>query len=150
MITKKWNFLRECFSPFFLGAFLFDFVYLLLFLFFIISLSFSPFRKQQSNHSMLGVHASAWAIIHYGYIARKQSLTGVCLDSLSRYAKTVGTGLHTALSVVSFWKIPMLSKRKLETTNSVSVIQILILCYWKSGPWGDILVLLPTKKVACF
>ena len=40
--------------------------------------------KQQSNHSMLGVHASAWAIIHYGYIARKQGLTGVCLDSLSR------------------------------------------------------------------
>ena len=33
---------------------------------------------------MLGVHASAWAIIHYGYIARKQGLTGVCLDSLSR------------------------------------------------------------------
>ena len=41
--------------------------------------------KQQSNHSMLGVHASAWAIIHYGYIARKQNLTGVCLDWLSRF-----------------------------------------------------------------
>ncbi|XP_068742186.1 transformation/transcription domain-associated protein-like isoform X1 [Montipora capricornis] len=48
-------------------------------------------EAQQSNHSMLGVHASAWAIIHYGYIARKQSLTGVCLDSLSR--------IHTIPSV---------------------------------------------------
>lgn len=38
----------------------------------------------QSNHSMLGVHASAQAIIHFGKIARKHSLTGVCLDSLSR------------------------------------------------------------------
>ncbi|XP_078376381.1 transformation/transcription domain-associated protein-like isoform X4 [Oculina patagonica] len=48
-------------------------------------------HEPQSNHSMLGVHASAWAIIHYGYIARKQGLTGVCLDSLSR--------IHTIPSV---------------------------------------------------
>ncbi|XP_048580263.1 transformation/transcription domain-associated protein isoform X2 [Nematostella vectensis] len=48
-------------------------------------------EQQQSNHAMLGVHASAWAIIHYGYIARKQNLTGVCLDSLSR--------IHTIPSV---------------------------------------------------
>ena len=33
---------------------------------------------------MLGVHASAQAIIHFGKIARKHGLTGVCLDSLSR------------------------------------------------------------------
>ena len=31
---------------------------------------------------MLGVHASAQAIIHFGKIARKHGLTGVCLDSL--------------------------------------------------------------------
>ncbi|CAH3023319.1 unnamed protein product [Porites evermanni] len=48
-------------------------------------------HEPQSNHSMLGVHASAWAIIHYGYIARKQNLTGVCLDWLSR--------IHTIPSV---------------------------------------------------
>ena len=41
--------------------------------------------QSQSNHSMLGVHASAQAIIHFGKIARKHNLTGVCLDSLSRY-----------------------------------------------------------------
>ena len=39
---------------------------------------------QQNNHSMLGVHASAQAIIHFGKIARKHNLSGVCLDSLSR------------------------------------------------------------------
>ena len=39
---------------------------------------------QASNHSMLGVHASAQAIIHFGKIARKQNLTGVCRDSLSK------------------------------------------------------------------
>lgn len=38
----------------------------------------------QQNTSMLGVHASAQAIIHFGKIARKHNLTGVCLDSLSR------------------------------------------------------------------
>ena len=37
-----------------------------------------------SNHSMLGVHASAQAIIHFGKIARKHNLCLVCLDSLSR------------------------------------------------------------------
>ncbi|CAB4061236.1 TRRAP [Lepeophtheirus salmonis] len=37
-----------------------------------------------NNNSMLGVHASAQAIIHFGKIARKHNLTGVCLESLSR------------------------------------------------------------------
>ncbi|XP_068621131.1 transcription-associated protein 1 isoform X2 [Battus philenor] len=37
-----------------------------------------------SNHSMLGVHASAQAIIHFAKIARKHNLSGVCLDSLHR------------------------------------------------------------------
>merc|ERR1711971_422814 len=39
---------------------------------------------QASNHSMLGVHASAQAISHFGKIARKQNLSSVCLDSLSK------------------------------------------------------------------
>lgn len=41
-------------------------------------------HDQTVNHSMLGVHASAQAIIHFGKIARKHNLTGVCLGSLSR------------------------------------------------------------------
>lgn len=41
-------------------------------------------HDQSVNHSMLGVHASAQAIIHFGKIARKHNLTGVCLGSLSR------------------------------------------------------------------
>ncbi|XP_041366452.1 transformation/transcription domain-associated protein-like [Gigantopelta aegis] len=45
----------------------------------------------QNNHSMLGVHASAQAIIHFGKIARKHNLTGVSLDTLSR--------IHTIPSV---------------------------------------------------
>jgi transformation/transcription domain-associated protein len=39
---------------------------------------------QTPNHSMLGVHASAQAIIHFAKIARKHNLSGVCLDSLQR------------------------------------------------------------------
>merc|ERR1719340_74765 len=39
---------------------------------------------QASNHSMLGVHASAQAIIHFGKIARKHNLTSVCVESLSK------------------------------------------------------------------
>ena len=49
------------------------------------------YLQNQSNNSMLGVHASAQAMIHYGKIARKHNLTGVCLDSLSR--------IHTIPSV---------------------------------------------------
>ncbi|KAJ9592433.1 hypothetical protein L9F63_015849, partial [Diploptera punctata] len=41
-------------------------------------------HDQATNHSMLGVHASAQAIVHFGKIARKHNLSGVCLDSLSR------------------------------------------------------------------
>ena len=40
--------------------------------------------QQASSHSMLGVHASAQAIIHFGKIARKHNLTSVCVESLSR------------------------------------------------------------------
>lgn len=40
--------------------------------------------QQASSHSMLGVHASAQAIIHFGKIARKHNLTSVCVESLSK------------------------------------------------------------------
>lgn len=41
-------------------------------------------QDQTTNHSLLGVHASMQAIIHFGKIARKQNLCGVCLDSLAK------------------------------------------------------------------
>nr|XP_054766791.1 transformation/transcription domain-associated protein-like [Lytechinus pictus] len=47
--------------------------------------------SQQHNHTMLGVHASAQSIINYGKVARKHSLIGPALDSLSR--------IHTIPSV---------------------------------------------------
>ena len=47
--------------------------------------------EQAQRDSMQGVHASAQAIIHFGKVARKHGLTGVCLDSLSR--------IHTIPSV---------------------------------------------------
>ncbi|XP_015602005.1 transformation/transcription domain-associated protein [Cephus cinctus] len=49
-----------------------------------ISSHYDSQQDQTTNHSMLGVHASAQAIIHFGKIARKHNLSGVCLDSLSR------------------------------------------------------------------
>ena len=55
------------------------------------NLSSSLPDTQSNNHAMLGVHASAWSIIHYGHVARKHDMTGVCLDSLSR--------IHTIPSV---------------------------------------------------
>lgn len=45
----------------------------------------------QASHAMLGVHASAQSIIHYGKVARKHNLVSVCLDSLNR--------IHTIPSV---------------------------------------------------
>jgi len=41
-------------------------------------------QDQTVNHSLLGIHASMQAIIHFGKIARKQNLCGVCLDSLAK------------------------------------------------------------------
>ncbi|XP_032685098.1 transformation/transcription domain-associated protein [Odontomachus brunneus] len=43
-----------------------------------------PDSHSAPSHSVLGVHASMQSIIHYGKIARKQNLYGVCLDSLSK------------------------------------------------------------------
>lgn len=42
-------------------------------------------QEQQHNHAMLGVHASAQAIIHFAKIARKHNLPSVCWDCLNRY-----------------------------------------------------------------
>ncbi|XP_043599030.1 transformation/transcription domain-associated protein isoform X1 [Bombus pyrosoma] len=49
-----------------------------------ISSHYDSQQDQTTNHSMLGVHASVQAIIHFGKIARKHNLCGVCLDSLSK------------------------------------------------------------------
>ncbi|KAH7963447.1 hypothetical protein HPB52_021214 [Rhipicephalus sanguineus] len=46
--------------------------------------SLVPEVPGNQHQSMLGVHASAQSIIHYGKIARKHGLVNVCLDSLSR------------------------------------------------------------------
>lgn len=37
-----------------------------------------------TNNTLFGIHASAQSIIHFGKIARKHKLTGVCLESLSK------------------------------------------------------------------
>lgn len=48
----------------------------------------SHLEKQQAEvnktNTMVGAHASAQAIIHFGKMARKHNLTSVCQDSLSR------------------------------------------------------------------
>ncbi|KAK1124236.1 hypothetical protein K0M31_006611 [Melipona bicolor] len=49
-----------------------------------ISSHYDSQQDQTNNHSMLGVHASVQAIIHFGKIARKHNLCGVCLESLSK------------------------------------------------------------------
>ncbi|XP_037947653.1 transcription-associated protein 1 isoform X2 [Teleopsis dalmanni] len=41
-------------------------------------------QQPDQGNIMLGVHASAQAIIYFGKIARKQGLTGVCQETLSR------------------------------------------------------------------
>ncbi|XP_060086157.1 transformation/transcription domain-associated protein-like [Ylistrum balloti] len=74
---------------------------------------------QNSNHSMLGVHASAQAIIHFGKIARKHNLTGVCLDSLSR--------IHTIPSVPivdCFQKIRQQVKCYLQMSGSMGKTEL--------------------------
>jgi len=41
-------------------------------------------QDPNTTHAMLGVHASASAIIHYGKVARKHGQINSALDSLSR------------------------------------------------------------------
>ena len=43
-----------------------------------------PGNSTASQNSLVGSHASAQSLIHYAKIARKHSLTSVCLDSLNR------------------------------------------------------------------
>ncbi|XP_065834052.1 transformation/transcription domain-associated protein-like isoform X2 [Oscarella lobularis] len=67
----------------------------------------------ETNHAMLGVHASAWAIIHHAYVARKHDLCNVCLDNLSR--------IHTIPSVPivdCFQKIKQQVKCYLQIASS--------------------------------
>lgn len=67
--------------------------------------------QANSNHSMLGVHASAQAIIHFGKIARKHGLTGVCLDSLSRFGNVIypfGIVIYPMKMLFILWKKLML------------------------------------------
>lgn len=49
-----------------------------------ISSHYDSQQEQGVNHSLLGVHASMQAIIHFGKIARKQNMCSVCLDSLAK------------------------------------------------------------------
>lgn len=66
------------------------FIYTILFLFFFSSAAIvtayetNAQHDPNTNNAMLGVHASASAIIQYGKIARKQGLVNVALDILSR------------------------------------------------------------------
>lgn len=41
-------------------------------------------RESTQTNSLLGAHASAQSIIHFGKIARKHKLTNVCLESLNK------------------------------------------------------------------
>jgi len=57
--------------------------------------------QTSSGHQMLGVHHSAMTTVHFGKIARKHGLTGVCLDLLSRYAVHVTYFWITALFTIN-------------------------------------------------
>lgn len=65
------------------------FIYTILFFFFSSAAIVTAYETNaqhdpNTNNAMLGVHASASAIIQYGKIARKQGLVNVALDILSR------------------------------------------------------------------
>ncbi|GIY24528.1 hypothetical protein CEXT_37291 [Caerostris extrusa] len=48
------------------------------------SLQNGPNVEVPANNAMLGVHASAQSIIHFGKVARKHGLTNVCLEALTQ------------------------------------------------------------------
>ncbi|XP_052826902.1 transformation/transcription domain-associated protein [Octopus bimaculoides] len=80
-------------------------------------------QEQHSNHSMLGVHHSALAIIHFGKIARKHNLTSVCIDSLNR--------IHTIPTVPivdCFQKIRQQIKCYLQMASTMSRSELQELC----------------------
>ena len=84
----------------------------------------SLIRYQQSNQqgsaqSMLGVHASAQAIIHFVKVAQKHNLTGVCLYFLARI-----------YSIPSVPIVDCLKKNRQQVKCYLPVSQIFILIYF--------------------
>lgn len=80
-------------------------------------------QTEHSSQSMLGVHHSSLAIIHFGKIARKHNLTGVCLDSLNR--------IHTipAVPIVDcFQKIRQQLKCYLQMGSTMTRTELQDLC----------------------
>lgn len=69
---------------------------------------------------MLGVHASAQAIIHFGKIARKHGLTGVCLDSLSRF----GNVIYPLEMLFTLWKCYLPYENVINALETVLRIEI--------------------------
>lgn len=82
--------MQECGDEFQWHSALSFYIYTILFLFFFSSAAIvtayetNAQHDPNTNNAMLGVHASASAIIQYGKIARKQGLVNVALDILSR------------------------------------------------------------------
>lgn len=81
---------------------------------------------------MLGVHASASAIIQYGKIARKQGLVNVALDILSR--------IHTIPTVPivdCFQKIRQQVKCYLQLAGVMGKNECMQVGVWRGACWGS-------------
>lgn len=94
--------------------------------------------QANSNHSMLGVHASAQAIIHFGKIARKHGLTGVCLDSLSRFGNVIyplkrylpfGNVIYSFKVLFTQWKCYLVPNKNVIYSLEILFTQSLWKCY---------------------
>ncbi|RUS77842.1 hypothetical protein EGW08_014394 [Elysia chlorotica] len=102
----------------------------------------SSTENVSSNNSMLGVHATAQSIIHFGKIARKHGLIGVSLDTLSR--------IHNIASVPvvdCFQKVRQQVKcymhmggslNKTEFTEGLDVIEVTNLKYFSKEMMAEL------------
>lgn len=91
----------------------------------------SSHHDPSSNNAMLGVHASASAIIQYGKIARKQGLVNVALDILSR--------IHTIPTVPivdCFQKIRQQVKCYLQLAGVMGKNECMQVGSWRGGRAG--------------
>lgn len=91
--------------------------------------------QSNNNQSMLGTHASAQAIIHFGKIARKHNLTGVCLDSLSRLYTMpiipIGDSFQKIRQTVKCYLQMSQMSGKNELQEALAVVELTNLKYFK-------------------
>lgn len=95
---------------------------------------------------MMGAHASAQAIIHFGKMARKHNLTGVCQDSLSRIYTIPSVPIIDCFQKIRqqikcFLQKASTSSGRVELVQALEVIESTNLSYFENAMIAEFMAL---------